>query len=118
VKKNTKNEASLPVGEGLGVRLKGEATTEQIAVWKQKHSKIWQIEVDGHVCYLRKPTRQEISLATILGTKNPIAYKESIINSCWLGGSDAIKTDDDLFMSVSSELPALVEFKLVEIKNL
>ena len=97
----------------------GQVSPAQIALWRKKHGKIWAIIVDGDkACYLRKPTRQEVSVALIVGQRNPIGSAESIINSCWLGGCEEIRTDDDLFLSVVEGMPSMIEYKLVEVKNL
>ena len=37
----------------------GQATTEQINAWKEQHGDIFAFKVDGHICYLRKPTRSD-----------------------------------------------------------
>lgn len=96
----------------------GQASEEQIAEWKKKYSKVSAIMIDGHICYLRKPDRRILSYASGVGAKDPIKFNELILANCWLGGSEAIKTDDELFLGVSGKLVELIEFKEAELVNL
>ncbi|MCU0644751.1 MAG: hypothetical protein MUC94_10875 [bacterium] len=98
-------------------QLIGQATPEQIAAWKKEFGTISCVIVDGHICYLKKPDRNVISLASIVG-KDPIRFNETLIENCFIGGSEEIKTDDDLFLSASSVLPGLIETKVAELKKL
>lgn len=95
-----------------------EATKEQIENWKANHKDVYQITVDGRKCYLRKPTRKELSYASTAGRNDPLKFNEVILNQCWLAGDDEIKTDDELFLGVSAQIATLVEVKEAEIKKL
>lgn len=99
-------------------KLKGQATPEQIEEWKKKYGKVSGIIVDGHIGYLRKPDRKTLSYASVAGQKDPLKFNEVLLNNCWLGGSDEIKTDDELFLSVGSKLAELVTVKEAELVNL
>ncbi|MDY0200974.1 MAG: hypothetical protein RBR40_08300 [Tenuifilaceae bacterium] len=96
----------------------GQATPEQIEAWKKKHGKLFGIIVDGHICYLRKPDRRTLSYATAAGGSDPIKFNETLLNNCWVGGSEAIKTEDDLFLGASGKLAELIEVKQAELVNL
>ena len=74
----------------------GQATTEQINAWKEQHGDIFAFKVDGHICYLRKPTRRD----------------------CWLGGSEAIRRDDDKFMGASGLLEKIIPDAEAELEKL
>jgi hypothetical protein len=99
-------------------KLVGQASKEQIEAWKQQYGKVFGIKVDGHICYLRTPDRKTLSYAASVGSKNAIKFNEIILNNCWLGGSEAIKTNDTLFLSVSGKLHELIEVKEAELVNL
>jgi hypothetical protein len=99
-------------------KLKGQATDEQIKEWKDKHGNIFKINVDGKVCYLRKPSRKALGYASAVGKDNPLKFNEVILNDCWLGGDETIKTDDDLFLSVSGKIAELIEIKEAELEKL
>lgn len=96
----------------------GEATPEQIAEWKGKHGKLFGIVVDGHIGYLRKPTRQEVSYSATVSQSNPMKSNEVLLDACWLGGSEAIRKDDELFFGASAKLAELVNVKDAELVNL
>lgn len=95
-----------------------KATEKQIAEWKTANKDVYMITVDGRVCYLRRPNRKELSYATVAGKSDPMKFNEVILNQCWLGGDEEIKTDDSLFMGVATQLATLVEVKEAEIKKL
>lgn len=88
-----------------------DVTKEMIADWKKKHGDVFKIEVDGKAGYLKKPDRKTLMYATSVVSSNPLKFNEILLNSCWLGGDDEIKTDDTLFLSASSKLSDLVEIK-------
>jgi hypothetical protein len=97
--------------------VKGTATAEQIADWKKKHGDIFKVEVGDSVCYLKKPDRKTMSYVATLGS-NPIRANEALLQNCWLGGDESIKTDDEKFFGVSSKLNEIVEIKDAEITKL
>jgi hypothetical protein len=98
--------------------LTGEATPEQIAMWKNLHGKVFHFEVDGGVCYLKRPSRNIVSAASTLGQTNPIKYAETLLENCWLDGDESIKTDDTKFLSVAGKLDALMQLTDVTVKEL
>ena len=75
----------------------GVVTDEQIAVWKKQHKTVYELIIDDAVCYLRKPTRVELAAATSVSGNDPYQFNEQLLNSCWLGGADIIKTDDGVW---------------------
>jgi hypothetical protein len=97
--------------------LKGKATAEQISEWKKKHGDIFKVEVGDSVCYLKKPDRKTMSYVATLGN-NPIRANEALLENCWLGGDESIKTDDEKFFGVSSKLAEIVQVKDAEITKL
>jgi hypothetical protein len=99
------------------IDLKGTATAEQIADWKKKHGDIFKVVVGDSVCYLKKPDRKTMSYVATLGN-NPIRANEALLQNCWLGGDESIKTDDEKFFGVSAKLNEIVEIKDAEIVKL
>ena len=96
------------------------ATPEQIQAWKEQHLDVYQIEIpeDNKVCYLRKPTRTELSYGSKVGAQDPMKFNEHILNVCWLSGDEEIKTNDSLFLAVSTQLEEVLAFKKAELKKL
>jgi hypothetical protein len=89
---------------------------KQIAEWKKAHGDIYLIETQGKKCIVRKPTRKEYSYISVV--KNPIKAQETLLNQIWLDGDEEIKTNDDLFFAVCSQLEDVLKIKEAEIKKL
>lgn len=101
------------------MREKGQKASEkQIQEWKERYRDIYEITVDGRVCYLRKPNRRELSYASMAGKSDPMKFNETILQQCWLDGDEEIKTEDELFLGVSAQVAQLVEVKEAELKKL
>lgn len=98
--------------------LKGQATDDQIAEWKKQHGQVSGIIVDGHIGYLKPVTRKILSMASSVGAKDPMQFNELILNNCWLGGSEEIKTNDTLFLSAGAKLAEFIELKEAELVKL
>ena len=98
--------------------LVGQATVAEIDEWKKRHGDIYAIKVDGHVCYLRKPTRRDLSFASSAGKKDPLKFNETLLRDCWLGGSEAIRRDDDEFMGASGVLDKIIPDAEAELEKL
>jgi hypothetical protein len=93
-------------------------TPEQIEAWKQKYGKVFELDVDGKKAYLRKPDRKIIGFVTTVAKTNPIEMSELLLENCWLGGDEEIKTNDDMFLSAAGVLGELMQVKVAELKNL
>ena len=98
--------------------LVGQATVAEIDEWKKRHGDIYAIKVDGHVCYLRKPPRRDLSFASSAGKKDPLKFNETLLRDCWLGGSEAIRRDDDKFMGASGVLDKIIPDAEAELEKL
>lgn len=96
----------------------GHATEEQLQQWKQKHGEIFELGTQDKVCYLKKPGRNELSFASRVGGEDPYKWNEAILEVCWLGGDEEIKTNDDYFLAVSRQLTELVKVQDSYIKKL
>ena len=98
--------------------LEGKASPEQIEQWKKKHGQVFGILAGDHICYIRKPTRQEISYAQTVGQTNPMKSNEILLNACFLGGSEKFKTEDSFFFGASVKLSELITIEETEMINL
>jgi len=94
------------------------ATDKQIEAWKKEHGDVFHITVEDKACYLKKPSRQALGYAATAAKDNPMKYTEVLLNDCWLGGDEEIKTNDDLFLSVSPKVLELNEIKTAELVKL
>lgn len=98
----------------------GQATEEQIAEWKKQYGDIWAATCDGHVAYLKRPSRKALSYASVASNngKDQIKFVETIFDDCFIGGSQEFKKNDAFFMGVSKVLIELVDIKNVELGKL
>lgn len=89
---------------------------EQIQEWKKKHGDLFEITVDGKSCILHRPTRRDLSYASVI--KDPIKMSETILGQLWVAGDEELKTNDELFMAVVSKMDEVLKVKEAEIKKL
>ena len=75
------------------------------------------ITTESVVAYLKTPSRKIISAATAIGGKDPIKFGELILQNCWLGGDERIKTDDTIFLSANAVIGDLIKIKTASLKN-
>jgi hypothetical protein len=115
----------------------GEVTAEVLKVWKAEFGKVHQVTVepasrkfdpyvvpdddgdaitDGLVGYLRPPTDKEASYA--LGKfPNIIAAGKIVLKTCWLGGDEAILTDERNFTAGGLRCVELLENRRSQLKE-
>jgi hypothetical protein len=101
-----------------------EITEKKIEDWKKQYGEIFEIEVpkddsgiEVYRGYLRKPDRKTLSYVMAIQAKNPIAAKEALLENCFMGGDNEIKTEDDAFMSACTVLDSLIVIRLASIKK-
>lgn len=100
-----------------GKAFKGQATAEEIEAWKKQNGEVYAVSCEDSICYLKKPSRQTLSAMSQL-VKDPIKSSEFLLNNCWLGGDDSIKTDDEKFLAVVGQLGELVKVKAAKLEKL
>jgi len=93
-------------------------TKEKIQEWKKQYGDVYVLNIEDKKAYLRTPDRQTLSYASTLATKDPLKFNEVVLNNCWLGGDEEIKTDDTLFLAASSKLPDLIQIKEATLEKL
>ena len=95
-----------------------QITQQTIDGWKQKYGDVFKYATeDGVVAYFRKPTRSVLSLATSAATTDPMKFNEIIIENCFLGGDERVKTEDKYFLGLSGEIATLIEKVEGELKK-
>lgn len=97
-----------------------EITKTTIESWKNQYGDVIQYTVEDKVAYFRKPTRQEISYASVASNqmKDVIKYSETLMNSCFVGGDREILEKDEYFIGAMAVIEALAEVKTGEVKKL
>lgn len=91
-------------------------TKEQLSEWKGRHGDLFEITVDGKSCILHRPTRRDLSYASVV--KDPIKMSETMLGQLWVAGDEEIKTDDALFLAAIQKMQDVLEVKEAEIKKL
>ena len=101
-------------------QLIGQVSENQIAEWKQKHKYgIYAIEVDGHIGYFKNPGRQELNCAMRKADKDrALDMYEELASITFLGGSEELLKDDQMFIGVSQEMKVKLEGKKAKLVNL
>ena len=117
-------------------------TDAVIKAWKEANPRgVWEIAVDTdeeagtvegtdkrglktitkkykqHRCFVRKPTRNELSAALTI-KNDPLKQVEEIFRDCWLGGDEIILNDEDFFQGAVAQFTDLMEVRNGEIKKL
>ena len=93
-------------------------TPEVLAAWKKEYpSGVFELTTGNLKGYIRKPTRNEMRELTSKKT-DPITYAENALEIMWLGGDEAIKTDDEAFYSVIETIENVLDIKESALKKL
>ncbi len=98
----------------------GAATEQQLAEWKAKYKYgIYAIEVDGYVGYFKNPGRNELNCAMSKADRDrALDISEELASITFIGGSDEILKDDQMFIGVSQELKVKLDGKKAKLVNL
>ncbi|MBF0576602.1 hypothetical protein [Dysgonomonas sp. GY617] len=99
-------------------------TPEQIEQWKKEYATkdkcIHRItSASGKVGYVHDPDRKTLSLAmTRIAQNNIIGGVEAILDNCWLGGDESLKTNDKSFMGLANQIEQLIQAETVTLEKL
>ena len=98
----------------------GQVSDNQITEWKAKFKYgIYAIEVDGHVGYFKNPGRHELNCAMSKADKDKaLAIFEELANVTFIGGSEEILKEDQMFIGVAQELKEKLDGKKATLVNL
>lgn len=100
----------------------GNLTEAQIEAFKQKHRKIFAIEIaDGdevHIGYFKRPTLETLKAVTKVARTDEVEAGKVMFDNCWLGGSEELRADALLFMAVQKKLGEVLNGFNGIIKNL
>ena len=125
--------------------MKKQISQDQIDAYKQKFGEIYQIDVvptgvpaaDGTAdpdlitdatdaddnsdmfgAIFKRPSRKVLSMATSVSQDNPIRFNEVIAKNCFVDGDEEVLTNDDLFLSISTQLVKLIKVQQSKLKKL
>ena len=90
--------------------LKGQATPEQIATWKEKYGKVFTYTCDGKIAYLRPVDRNTYAAAANkITTAGPAKFNEDVLKKIWLGGAEELRTEDRYYFGLIEHVEALMD---------
>lgn len=98
--------------------LSGQATPEQIAMWKKQHIDVFEVVSRDKVCYLKRPDRNTLRAVDAVSESDYLRGDEVVIENCWLGGDPEIKTNDVYFLEAIQTLKEIMDYGRAEIKKL
>ncbi len=94
-----------------------DITPAMIEGWKKKYGDVFIVEADGKRAYLRRPDRQTIAAAAVIGGADGFKQKEIVIRNCWLGGDRELVEADKYFLSLAAQVDSIVEIVEVSLKK-
>ena len=95
----------------MSKKLIGEATEEQINIWKKEHGKVFKYVIEDKVCYLRPVDRTTFALAASKVSASPAKFNEVVLEKIWLGGDETIKNEDNYYFGLSEFVDELMDKK-------
>ena len=100
--------------------LTGQATEAQISEWRSKYKYgVYAIEVDGHVGYFKNPDRNELNCAmSKADSEKALAIYEELASLTFIGGSETVLEDDQMFIGVCQEMKVKLDGKKARLVNL
>ncbi len=95
-------------------------TPEQIAEWKHKHSDVFAYETeDGrYACYLKRPSRQVVDLASTKSQGSNFKMADVILDNCWLDGNHELRTVDRYYIGLQRQIGEIIDVAAGELKKL
>ena len=104
----------------------GKATEEQLDAWKKEYEaqgpiKIVTLKVSENETsfgYLKPPSRLVIAKAmSMFAEKQLIECGTFILNNCWLGGDERMRTNDKMNIAAATYANGTIEFMEGDLKN-
>lgn len=100
-------------------------TDAQLQSWKKRWGAIYQIDVplddEGEkvaTAWFKKPGIDVISASARFMESDPVKGVNIIMESCWLGGDEVIREDDEARLSCMQSLGKLLTIRTSSIKKL
>lgn len=87
-----------------------KVTKAQIEEWKQTHGTVYELEENGKFAYLKDPTNDLRVMKSFVTSReeDPIRGVDVILNNCWLGGDEEIKSEEHK-MGLLDQLGQLID---------
>lgn len=99
----------------------GTLTEQEIAKLKARHGRIYVVEVEDddetYVAYFKRPDMSTLAAMTKMAKSDDIQAGKILVENCFVGGSEAVKTDPALFVATVGQLGHVVGSVKARIKN-
>lgn len=98
-------------------------TDAMIAMWKKQYGEVYCIKVSAEgedkpelTGYFRKPNLEILSAAS--SATNPIQQGNILFENCWLGGDEAMATDDEARLGAMAQLAQIFKPRVATLKKI
>lgn len=104
-------------------RIDGGVTAEQIQGWKNRHGRVSEVSVkdpdtgEEHIGYFKRPDMKTMEAVSALSKKSEVQGSVTLFTNCWLGGSEALKSDAIYQMEAMTALSGLFGKCVNTLKN-
>lgn len=96
-----------------------KASAEQIAEWKGKYKGVYEVETEtGSFIYLSDPMEKLPVMKVLIGAmvKGSFEFVDALINNCWIGGDESIKTNNMVKTGIFDKVKDIIEIPDAEIE--
>ena len=96
-----------------------KVTKKDIQAWKEKYANIYEIESDGKIGYIFDPTSDLRIMKMVVSSAKKggnIEMTEAVINNCWLGGDEVLRTDEQYLLGITNQMDDLIDLPDYEVK--
>ncbi len=101
----TKTKPEKTVSETLRERFGA-----QIDEWKRLHGNVFgYVSEDGKCCALRVPSLLILDACRTMSGGNGLKFDMALLENCWLGGDETLKTEDKYRLGVFDWLSTLIQ---------
>lgn len=96
----------------------------QIQQWQVRWGEVHEIEVviddEGNTAkgYIRKPDFDVLAASVKFADSDPLKSGTILLESCWLGGDEIIKTDGEAKLAAIKAIGSLIKIREARIKKL
>lgn len=99
----------------------GRPSKEQIAEWKGQHKELHEIEMDGKVAIVRKPTMFDLERAMVMSKKQgakPLDFNRNIVGNCLLFVDEGARSNDEFELWLLTSVGQFADIKEGTVKKL
>jgi len=97
-----------------------EISKEQIEEWKAEYTDLYQLTSgDGKTCIIFDPTAKfsVMKMIAAVTPKGQAAVTEAILNNCWLGGDEILRTSEEYQNELDEQIDEIFDIPNYQIKE-